>query len=166
MKNLKARIQHIAVLQDGAVFVQAVDQKGVPIGKFGLHKNLDEYVNNKTVVVDKDISLRLIKVSPESVSMIKVTPTYSALIGSPQNRIVSSNQYGNFIVGPTIFTAHPEDIRIQGVYRLNGLLTSTMPSTIITPISILVLDIPFEDTIKTIKQITDEFITNIRDLFK
>jgi hypothetical protein len=73
--------------------------------------------------------------------------------------MVSTKKYGNFIVGPTTFTAHPESVRIGGIFRFNGLLTSTVPSTIVSPVSTLILDIPGENLIKILNSTFEEFKT-------
>jgi len=101
-------------------------------------------------------SVRIIKPNDLSSTSLKLTEEYAAITGSDFNRIASS-EVGNFIVGPTAFTAHPESIRIGGIYRFNGLLTSTMASTMINPISTLVLDIPGLDVLKQITKTLNEF---------
>ena len=79
-------------------------------------------------------------------------------------RVVSAADYGNFIIGPTTFSSHPENIRIGNVFRLNGLLTSTMASTIVTPIPVLVFDNPIQDSIKNAVSLTKEYSQFIQEL--
>lgn len=150
--TLHGKVAAVRMLESGAVQVKVATQKGI----LGFRiKQEDE--KESTPINLEEIKLKLLKVSPESPSMVKATEAYSALIGSESNRIVSSADYGNFLVGPTTFTSHPESVRFGGVFRLNGLMTSTMPSTIITPISTLVLDVPALSTVKTVKKILGDF---------
>lgn len=148
-QSITGQVQDVRMLEDGSVQVKVL-YNGQVIGS---------YVNNNPVrTVDlSEIEYRVIKPNSDSPSSIKVTGSYSSLIGSPTNRIVSTEKYGNLIVGPVVFTAHPESIRMGGVYRINGLHTSTMPSTIVTPISLFLLDIPGENFLKILKNILQEF---------
>lgn len=105
------------------------------------------------------INYKLLKHTDGSTSAVQVGEEQISIVGSEKHRFVSTKRYGNFIVGPTTFTAHPESVRIGGVFRFNGLLTSTMPSTIVTPISTLVLDLPGKNLIKELKSTLLEYKT-------
>jgi hypothetical protein len=105
------------------------------------------------------IDYKLLKHTDNSTSAVQIGEEQISVIGSEKHRFVSTKRYGNFIVGPTTFTAHPESVRIGGVFRFNGLLTSTMPSTIVTPISTLVLDLPGKNLIKELKSTLLEYKT-------
>lgn len=104
-----------------------------------------------------EIDYKVLKLLPSSEAALVLTDESVSLLGSVGYRIVSTKRYGNFIVGPTTFTAHPESVRIGGVFRFNGLLTSTVPSTIVTPVSTLILDIPGENLIRVLNSTFDEF---------
>lgn len=103
------------------------------------------------------LDYKVLKLLSTSEAAIQAGDEVAAVIGSPKYRLVSTKKYGNFIVGPTTFTAHPESVRIGGVFRFNGLLTSTIPSTIISPVSTLILDIPGENMIKILNSTFEEF---------
>ncbi len=52
---------------------------------------------------------------------------------------------GNFIMGPVSFTSPFTNIRFNsGLFKLNSLLLSTMPSTIITPVPVFEFDVPIK----------------------
>lgn len=105
------------------------------------------------------IDYKLLKHTDSSTSAVQVGEEQISMLGSEKHRFVTTKRYGNFIVGPTTFTAHPESVRIGGVFRFNGLMTSTMPSTIVTPISTLILDLPGKNLIKELKSILSEYKT-------
>lgn len=157
MEKIYAEISEVAVTPDGVIYVRA-KHNGKPVGVDKEDHFLNHKVDNSSKPKPGLFDARIIKTgAPGSESQVKVMDNYAALIGSGKNRVVSTEEYGNFVVGKTVFTAHLEDIRIGGVYRLNGLMTSTMPSTIISPIPTLVLDIPFKDTLLTLAEITKDF---------
>lgn len=151
LRSIEGEVTDVRVLPNGTVQVK-VAHKGRLVGR----RTIDESVRAETINPE-ELNYKMVKVDQMSQSLLKAAFGYSALIGSKDNRIMSTEKYGNIIVGATSFTAHPENIRFGGVFRLNGLLTSTMPSTIITPISTFVLDVPAEDTIKAVKSIIQEF---------
>lgn len=49
---------------------------------------------------------------------------------------------GNFINGPVSLTTGISNIRFGGVFKFNPLAASCVPSTIVTPISTFIIDIP------------------------
>ena len=100
---------------------------------------------------------KIFKFSENSPASVQAKDDAVYLMGSKVNRFVSTRDFGNFVSGPTTFIEHPQNIRIGGVYRFNGQLTSTVPSTIMTPIPTLVLDIPGEATLRTLKNILTDF---------
>jgi len=151
IRNKYGEIAKIKEVSDGVVFLK-VKVKGELLGGY-----YPDQTKSFTVIPERAISGRFLKTSPDAVSGIRTLDKASILAGSAFNRFVSTEQYGNFVVGPTAFTAHPESIRIGGVFRLNGLLTSTVPSTIVTPVSTLKLDLPGQTIINVLKDIQKDF---------
>ena len=105
------------------------------------------------------IDYRLMKFDQSSEAAIQAGHEYAAVIGSPENRFISTKDHGNFITGPTTFTSHPESIRLGGVFRINGLHTSTMASSIVTPMPLLILDIPGQNIISILNETFKDFKT-------
>ena len=160
-KLTHATIADVDVKENGSVFVKVKYADGTVIGP----KVSDEgqRVPAKMPSVNlAQANYKNLKSSQDAPSMVKATENYSAIIGSPVNRIVSSEKYGNFVLGPTTFTAHPENIRIGGVFKLNGLMASTMPSTIITPIPTLIFDYPMADAMKFMSSLVKEFSSFVK----
>ena len=163
MKTTYGQIHDVEVKEDGSIFVKIIAD-GQLIGT-NVPERIKQTGIEQSPSVDKtELRFKLIKVNEDSESSVKASEGYSSLIGDKNTRITSTARYGNFIVGPTTFTSHPEQIRIGGVYRLNGLMTSTMPSTIITPIPTLVFDFPLEDFIKHISTLVNEYEDFLKDI--
>jgi len=153
-------ITDVKVLDDGRVLVKATDDYGTLIGGQMPYGFQDDVAKDSSVNT-KEFSYKIMKSSESSESSIKAKDGFVSLNGSADNRIMSTKDYGNIIVGPTTFTAHPEEIRIGGMFRFNGLLTSTVPSTIITPVSTLVFDFPLGDTLKQLAEVSANFSAQI-----
>ena len=118
----------------------------------GGYAKIDESPSvNKT-----NLDYKLLKFTPESSAFLQVREGDMALMSSPDNGFITHKDFGNYILGPTVFTTHPEGIRVNGVYRINGQITSTMASTIVTPIPFLILDLPGEGLVKTMTNILSE----------
>lgn len=96
---------------------------------------------------------KIFKNNQDSDSYIKLGDEEVILSGDSYNRFMSTKEHGNFIIGPTIFTTHPENIKFGGVFRINGLNTSTMASTIITPIPMLEFEYPAQNLLNDINDI-------------
>lgn len=52
---------------------------------------------------------------------------------------------GTVIRGPLALTATPGEVRVAGMWKLNNLLLSAAPSTILTPIPVLRFSLPLEE---------------------
>jgi len=78
---------------------------------------------------------------PGSGSAVLATNDRVALVGGVDSSIVSSKD-GNTINGKLSIMAAPNDIRIGGMWVLNPLLVSTVPSTMVTPIPVFLFNMP------------------------
>jgi len=150
LKSIYGSIQDLKVTKEGKLFVKVL-HNGDVIGTQTV-----EDVKEDMIDPDK-LRYKVIKSSQLAPSSLKATDNYSAIIGSAKNRMVSSERYGNIIVGSTAFTAHPENIRIGGAFRFNGQITSTMPSTIVTPVPTLKFDYPMADMLKGMGELLGEY---------
>ena len=92
------------------------------------------------------------KYSPAAEAAHKVTSSTASLQGGRDYAIVSDAKLGNFIKGPISLTAHPTNIRIHGLWTLNPQLLSCIPSTIVTPVSVLNLNLPLSGSLELIKE--------------
>lgn len=77
----------------------------------------------------------------------------SSQIASGPNSITTTRDAGNFINGPISFTAPHTSMRFGTVFKLNPLLATCVPSTLATPISTFILDIPIKN-VTTLSLIT------------
>jgi len=163
MKTLYGKVHDVLVLEDGTIYIKITDKDGNLIG--GITDDSQEKSLLAVGTIDyNEFSYKILKADQFAVSSVKVSSTSAGIFGSAKNRMLSTEKYGNFIVGPTTFTDHPENIRIGGVYRLNGLMTSTMPSTIITPLSTLVIDMPVKDMLVFIAKLQSDFTDMLKEL--
>ena len=131
------RITDIKHTDDGLVYVRVINNKGIVGGK-----NAKDVTADKTALDPLETNKRTLKNRHDADAGVEILTDRVSISGNSNNKIESTKDYGNLISGPTTFTAHPEAIRLGGVYRLNGLMTSTIPSTIVTPVPTLILDIP------------------------
>lgn len=92
------------------------------------------------------------KYSPTGEAALKVTNSAAGLQGSKDYAILSDGKLGNFVKGPISFTAHPSNIRVHGFWTLNPQLLSCIPSTIVTPVSVLNLDLPLSGSLELMKE--------------
>lgn len=156
MQRKTATISDVKILDDGRILVKAIDENGNSIGGI-MPAGFQDELEGDNNINKEEFKYKILKSNQESESGVKSKDGYGAIYGSESNRIMSTKDYGNIIVGPTTFTSHPEEIRLGGVFRFNGLLTSTMPSTIITPVSTLVFDFPLGDTLKELGKVSATF---------
>ena len=71
-----------------------------------------------------------------------------AIIQGDKKNFVASTSEGNYISGKVSFISAPSDIRIGGMWTFNDHLTSTLPSTIVTPSPVLRLSPPVEGLVQ------------------
>lgn len=86
----------------------------------------------------------IIKDKPESSSFLQVGEGYSQIASGP-NSITTTNDAGNFIQGPTSFSSSIENIKFAGIFRFNPMLSTGIPSTMVTPLPVLTLDLPIQN---------------------
>ena len=94
--------------------------------------------------------VKLLKASDSSRAAVMASPDQIDI--SAPDKDDSINTMGISVIGKTGtvmrgkvgFTGNPSDIRIAGLWKFNDLLLSAMPSTIMTPISVLKFSLPLE----------------------
>jgi hypothetical protein len=155
-------VSEVYLQEDGAVFVKVVSN-GTPVGKVS-GPQFDRINRKLRRINPVDVDYKIIKSSPQASGGLKASPGWSGITGDQRTRIISTKGYGNFIVGPTTFVARPEEIRIGGAFKLNPLLTSTMPSTIVTPLPVLLYDPKIIDTLENITKQAADFLNVIGEL--
>ena len=96
---------------------------------------------------------KLIKASSGRSAAIAVTPNLID-ISAPEtdrgqpNGVSVVGSAGTVLRGPVGFTNSPGGIRINGMWKMNDLLLSAAPSTIMTPIPVLLFSPPMESIAK------------------
>lgn len=152
-KTTYGRIEDIFIDEDGTTYVKVLMSNGQLIGGNNVAGLEDDPPRLNTSQAD----YKLLKYSENSPAFVQAKDDSVYLAGSEKNRFVSTKEFGNFIAGPTTFMEHPQNIRIGAAYRFNGQLTSTIPSTIMTPVPTLILDIPGEGILKMFSKILNDF---------
>ena len=82
----------------------------------------------------------IIKDKPESSSFAQIGEGYSQIASGP-NSITTTNDAGNFIHGPTSFSSSIENIKVGGIFRFNPMLSTGIPSSMVTPMPVLMIDL-------------------------
>lgn len=61
--------------------------------------------------------------------------------------ISTQTKVGNFINGPLSVSTTPTQVRFGGIYKFNPMTLTGLPSTIISPISTFIIDIPIKNAL-------------------
>ena len=93
--------------------------------------------------------MKVIKNTTDSSSFLVADEDYAQIASGP-NSVSVTNDSGVYINGPLSLTAQVDNIKIGGIYKLNPLLSSCLPSTLITPIPTLVMDLPVKNLAATV----------------
>ena len=134
---------------DGRVYVKGKLPNDTYYG--GIFNNIAD--NKQKTIPPQKLAYKVIKYSAESEAGVQVKHNEAIMMGGPEYAFVTNKNFGNFVVGPVTFSALPDKIRIGGIFTLNPLLMSMVPSTIVTPMPTLVLDIPGVGYLKGLKNI-------------
>lgn len=92
----------------------------------------------------------LVKDSPDSSSFLQTGEGFSQIASGP-NSVTSTREDGNFINGPLSISSPIDSIKVGGIFRFNPMLSSCIPSTIVTPMPTLVIDLPIKNIASMIK---------------
>ena len=88
--------------------------------------------------------MKVLKATPDSSSMVVAEEGYSQITSGPVS-VTPSREGGIYLNGAVSITSQVDNIKIGGIYKLNPLLSTCMPSTMITPIPTLVMDLPIKN---------------------
>ena len=88
--------------------------------------------------------MKVMKTTADSSSMVIAAAGYSQITAGP-NSVSTVKDSGVFINGALSITSQVDNIKIGGIYKLNPILSSCIPSTMITPVPTLVLDLPVKN---------------------
>jgi len=85
-----------------------------------------------------------IAISPKRID-ISAADSYDS--AAPQGISVIGG-VGTVIRGPLGFTGTPSDIRFAGIWKMNDVMLSAVPSTILTPVPVLRFSLPSESLVQ------------------
>lgn len=83
----------------------------------------------------------ILKDKPQYSSFLQLGNNFSQIASGP-NSITTTNDSGNYINGPLSISSSIENIKVAGIFRFNPMLSTCIPSTMITPMPTLKLDMP------------------------
>lgn len=83
----------------------------------------------------------IIKNKPDSESFLQTQEDFTQIVAGA-NSITTTKDGGNFVQGPLSISSSISNIKVGGIFRFNTMLSTGIPSTMITPIPVLKLDIP------------------------
>ena len=85
--------------------------------------------------------MKIIKATAASSSMIIAKEDYTQITSGPIS-VKADKEDGIFLYGPVAFTSGVESIKFAGIFKFNPMIMTGMPSTIMTPIPTLTIDMP------------------------
>jgi hypothetical protein len=88
--------------------------------------------------------MKVLKTTPNSSDMVIAGTGYSQITSGPVS-VTASSDSGIYLNGAVSFTAAPDNIKLSGIFKFNPILASCLPSTMITPIPTLVMDMPIKN---------------------
>lgn len=88
--------------------------------------------------------MKVLKTRPDSSDMVIAGEGYSQLTSGACSVTVASDT-GVFINGPLSLSSQIDNIKIGGIFKMNPILSSCLPSTLITPIPTFVMDLPIKN---------------------
>lgn len=83
----------------------------------------------------------IIKDTPESSSFMQTGEGFSQIASGP-NSMSTTRDAGNFINGPLSISSSIDSIKVGGIFRFNPMLSTCIPSTMVTPMPTLTIDLP------------------------
>lgn len=88
--------------------------------------------------------MKVIKETADSSCMVVAANTYTQITAGP-NSITTTKESGNYINGPLSISSSIENIKVSGMFKFNPQLNTGLASTLITPIPVLVFDLPVKN---------------------
>lgn len=87
--------------------------------------------------------MRILKDTASSSTFVMVEGSDAIMAAGP-NSFSTTRDAGNFVNGPLSINTPVDNIKISGMFKMNPLLATGLPSTIITPIPTLLIDVPIK----------------------
>lgn len=88
--------------------------------------------------------MKVMKTTASSSHMVIAAEGYTQLTSSA-NSVSVVGESGVYINGPLSISAQMDNIKIGGIFKMNPLMSSCLPSTLITPIPTFVMDMPIKN---------------------
>ena len=88
--------------------------------------------------------MTVIKNTASSSCFLNVETELTQISAGP-NSITTTREAGNFIQGPVSFSSPIENMKVGGIFRFNSMLSTGIPSTMVTPMPVLKIDLPMKN---------------------
>ena len=88
--------------------------------------------------------MKVLKKTANSSDMVIAGTGYTQLT-SGANSVSVTNDSGVYINGAVSISAQVDNIKVGGIFKFNPILSSCLPSTMITPIPVFVMDMPIKN---------------------
>lgn len=88
--------------------------------------------------------MKIMKESIDSTAAVLAAESYSQIYAG-SNSVGVDTEGGTFVNGPLSISSAPHNTKFGGIFRINELVATGMPSTMITPIPMLVIDPPIKN---------------------
>jgi hypothetical protein len=111
--------------------------------------------SNRDSIIDfeRGVDYKIWKYNPDSVAGVIARDTGIEIFGGKKASIFVNDTTGITLKGPTAFTGMPNSIQIGGLWRLNNEMMSTIPSTIMTPVSTMNFYMPGQSMFRALKEV-------------
>ena len=88
--------------------------------------------------------MTIIKDTPDSSSFVQVGTSFAQIASGPYS-VTTLKESGTYINGPVGISSSIDNVKFAGIFRFNPALSTCIPSTMITPIPTLIIDLPISN---------------------
>ena len=114
---------------------------------------MNEEIRDSVIDFEKIVNFKLWKYQPNSIAGIIARDTGIEIFGGKKSSIFVNDSTGIIFKGPAAFTGMPNSVQFAGLWRMNNQMLSTIPSTIMSPVSTLDFYMPAQSIQKALTEI-------------
>ena len=110
-------------------------------------------IRDSIIDFEKQVNFKMWKYQPGSIAGIRLRDTGIEIFGGKKSSVFVNDSTGIIFKGPAAFTNMPNGIQFAGLWRMNNEMLSTIPSTIMTPVSTMDFYMPGKSIMMALKEI-------------
>ncbi len=114
---------------------------------------MDKELRDSIVDFEKVVNFKLWKYQPGSIAGLVLRDTGVEIFGGKKSSIFVNDSTGIILKGPAAFTGMPNSVQFAGLWRMNNQMLSTIPSTIMSPVTVLDFYMPGQSIMKALTEI-------------